>query len=364
VRILITLTRLNAGGVQRSVASIVPELSRKGHSVVVHTLSQHDDDFFALPPDVHRITDRGFGESQSLLRGTWTNVHRVFRLVKHVKRYRPDVLIAHEVNMNVLAIAAGCLTRTPVVVCEHSDPARATSPRQWDLARRLLYRRAEVLVVPATSSLCWANRISRSKALTIPNAIDDRFFGTRAVGSDRVIVAAGRFVPSKAFDLLVRAFAASGVADRGWSLHLFGEGAEQSKLEALVWELDLAASVSVHPPTDALDAVFSRASVLACTSEHEGFGLVLLEAMAAGLPVVAAPCSGAPNTFLRHGHNCLISSDRSVQEVAAVLIEIVNDGSLRANLAEKGRETAAFFRVENVCAQWVRILESVTASTR
>ena len=109
---------------------------------------------------------------------------------------------------------------------------------------------------------------------------------------DRVVLIAQRLQPEKRTDVGIRAFAASGLADDGWTLEIAGAGPERGALEALATDLGIGASTRFLGYRTDLPQVMDRAGMLIAPCPVEGLGLTLLEAMAGGLPVVAAGAAG------------------------------------------------------------------------
>ncbi len=109
---------------------------------------------------------------------------------------------------------------------------------------------------------------------------------------DRVVLIAQRLQPEKRTDVGIRAFAASGLADDGWTLEIAGVGPERGALEGLATDLGIGASTRFLGYRTDLPEVMDRAGMLIAPCPVEGLGLTLLEAMAGGLPVVAAGAAG------------------------------------------------------------------------
>ena len=103
---------------------------------------------------------------------------------------------------------------------------------------------------------------------------------------------AQRLEPEKGTDLALQAFAASGLAAKGWVLQVAGDGSQRFKLEALASELGIASQTVFLGMRDDVDRLLAEAAVLLAPCEIEGLGLTVLEAMACGLPVVAAAAGG------------------------------------------------------------------------
>jgi len=139
----------------------------------------------------------------------------------------------------------------------------------------------------------------------IPNAVPDVPAGPGDPGAHRLL-AAGRLINQKGFDLLLPAFAKVAVSHPDWSLDIFGEGAMRRRLEQLVVDLDLSSQVHIHGSTARLGDRMAEASVLVLSSRFEGFPLILLEAMGAGLSVVSFDCPTGPGEIITHERDGLL----------------------------------------------------------
>lgn len=146
------------------------------------------------------------------------------------------------------------------------------------------------------------------------------------------VVALGRLAPGKRLDLAIRAF--SRVVERvpGAVLEVWGEGAERSRLEALVAELGLDGSVRLPGATEDPAAVLSRAAVYVSASAFEGQGLALAEALALGTPAVAFDIRYGPRDLLAGGGGVLVP-DGDVDALADALVAVLGDDALRSRLA-------------------------------
>ena len=159
----------------------------------------------------------------------------------------------------------------------------------------------------------------------------------------------GRLAPNKAQHDVVLAFAAHRrLFDPAARLRLVGTSASDSYcrfLVSLVDELEVAEAVDlVGSVTDAeLDAEYSSADVFVCLSDHEGFGVPLLEAMAHGLPVVAFDAAAVPETL---GDAGVLLPDKDPALVAAVVHRVVSDAELRGRLIGRGRARLDDFGLE------------------
>lgn len=181
------------------------------------------------------------------------------------------------------------------------------------------------------------------RARVIPNGVRIADFAhIEPLVHDRpYILGIGRMVPQKGFDILLQAFAAI-VGDVDVDLLLAGDGPVRSELERLAGELGLSSRVRFLGPLDrpAAASAFHGAEVFALPSRLEPQGIVVLEAMAAGTPVVASAVGGVPET-VTDGVNGLLADGPTDGSLADAIRRVVTDPKLRTGLVDCGRRTAA-----------------------
>jgi GalNAc-alpha-(1->4)-GalNAc-alpha-(1->3)-diNAcBac-PP-undecaprenol alpha-1,4-N-acetyl-D-galactosaminyltransferase len=140
--------------------------------------------------------------------------------------------------------------------------------------------------------------VKREAVRVIPNPISGQFLGNVDWTTRRkqhTIVAMGRMVRQKGFDLLLQAFALCLERHPSWTLSLFGEGTEHQQLCALARHLGLEKQVRFEPATSEPEKVMRESDLFVLSSRYEGFPMVLLEAMASGLPVISFDCRSGPS---------------------------------------------------------------------
>lgn len=216
-------------------------------------------------------------------------------------------------------------------------------PRWHWLAQRWAARRAERVVVPSTAIAAFAGRrsgIAGEKFVVIPNAIDPEAFPRVEVFRGAVIRAGylGRLDPAKSPGLLLAALRAAGMEERA-ELHYFGDGPERAALEAEAGRMGLGGRVKFHGVVGRPQEALAGMDVLWQPSAVEGFGLVVIEAMASGVPVVSRGVGGVLDV-IRDGENGLLAEERSPHHVfASSLWRLRDEAGLRERLIENGVRT-------------------------
>lgn len=174
----------------------------------------------------------------------------------------------------------------------------------------------------------------------------------RSCGDAEVVVAAGRLVRQKGFDRLVDAWVEVARRHPRWELHIYGSGSEKDALTDQVHRLGLDGRVRLMGYTDDLLAKMAAASLYVMSSRSEGFPLVLLEAMAVGLPVVSFDCRNGPADIVRHARDGLLVPDHDVGALASTLCALLADPARRRRMGCAAVERARDHDLDAICARW------------
>lgn len=177
--------------------------------------------------------------------------------------------------------------------------------------------------------------------------------GSLSLGKTKRFLAVGRFsYQHKGFDLLIKAFTQFAKTNKDWTLDIVGEGPEKSLYQQLISEHHMESRISIHPFTNYVQAFYSNAQVYVLSSRWEGFGLVLVEAMAHGLPIVS---SDLPTSREIMGDFGLYFKNGDINDLARRLEE-----ATKIDWQQKSEEAlaiAARFDVETIVKQWKDIIE-------
>jgi glycosyltransferase involved in cell wall biosynthesis len=297
-----------------------------------------------------------------------------FRIARAARPFRPDLVHTHLVHADVHGAAASVLLRTPLVSTKHNDdPFRAGAFRY---VARLLARRAR-RIVAITESLARFNAervgIPRAKLVVVHYGLDAppaRWADNPplALPDDaRVLLALGRLVPQKGLDVAVRALSEVRRRHPDAVLVVAGEGPERRALEGLAAELGVGDALFLPGRAGDVAAHLARADLLVHPSRWEGFGLVLLEAMLASVPVVATRVSSIPE-IVADGETGVLVPPEDPQALADALARVLDDpGTLgaagRARALEHFSAEAMARRTAAVYAEAIRTTASAHDST-
>jgi len=275
------------------------------------------------------------------------------QLTRYLRSLRDGVLVSTRPGLN---IAAARLTRKGVVVVgqEHLHLGNNSRALRRSMARA--YRRLD-LVTTLTEGDARDYRAmlqGRTRVVCIPNAAPEARH--HSDGGAKVVVAAGRLTPQKGFDRLIAAFAGVSEQYPDWRLRIFGAGRDKALLKGLIVAHRLEGRVMLMGHTDRLAEEMADAAIFVLSSRAEGFPMVVLEAMAVGLPVVSFDCPTGPADMITDGVDGLLVAEGDVAALSASIRQLIGDPRLRARMGAEGRRTAARYDQRTICARWEAVL--------
>ena len=358
VRIVIVLPALGAGGSERVVSLIANSWAERGCQVAIITFERPDTPaYYEIDTRVELVRLGIPNERNGQLRGAWSAANRVRRLRGQLLRLSPNIVISFLTRTNILSLLAAQGTGIPVVVSERNNPELQTFGPAWIWMRKQLYPRAFGLVTMTKGAMNLFPPKQRARSWVIPNEAN-LSANLQSRRGQRVLAAVGRLVPQKGFDLLLEAFARVAAAQPDWTLVIWGEGPERAALELQRRMLGLDGRVQFPGVSKKPGLWIETADAFVLSSRYEGWGIVLLEAMAAGLPVVSFDCRFGPSEMVTHAEDGLLVPNGDVQALSAAISRLMDDETLRESLGEAAGKSARRFSRERFMAGWDEVIKA------
>lgn len=188
----------------------------------------------------------------------------------------------------------------------------------------------------------------------IPNAakfIAERF----SDGSAKRVIAVGRLDYQKGFDRLIMAWEKVRESMPDWRLDIFGQGEWKDMLQLMIDERGMQNCVRLNDPTKNIGEEYAESSMLVMSSNYEGFPMVMIEAMACGLPVVSFDFKCGPRDIITPGENGVIVSDGDIDGLADAMIKLMRDDAQRKRMGENAKRVVETFSEEKVMGKWVSL---------
>lgn len=359
---------LNAGGAERVMTALADGLAGRGHEVYLTTLNGRAAQFYEPCNAVRRVRLDLAEESNGPVRGLWANLRRIRAIRREVAAVAPDAIVSFGTTVNILALLACVGTGVRVYISERTNPAAHVLARRWRVLRRITYRWARALIVQTGRTADWfrAKLGPVPPVIVIANPVKPQIDGERldVVPPTPFVLAVGRLSREKGFDVLLRAFEAAARQCGGLNLAIAGEGSEAAALAALAEECAISARVFFLGQVKAVRSLMKRAEMFVLSSRYEGFPNVLLEALSAGVPVIAADCPSGPREILGDGRFGLLVPAEDPLALAAAIVSLMSDAALRQRLAQAAAQAVAPYQMDAIIGQWEDLLLGRTGGGR
>jgi len=368
MRILFLSTSMGMGGADSQLLSAAHGMRSRGHEVRIVSLTQ-------LGPMGLEAQRAGIPtESLDMRRGV-PDPRGLVRLVRLVRAWRPDVVHSHMVHANLMARVLRVITPVPVMV------STIHNIYEGGRLRMAAYRLTNALVDHVTIvSQAAADRFVRERIVpeslltVIPNGVDTEQFRRipREVGHSLrqslglegkfVWLAVGRFEIAKDYPNMLRGFARVRERFPQATLLLVGRGSLQSETERLAQSLDLGSGVRFLGVRDDVVQVMSAADGYVMSSAWEGMPMVLLEAAAAGLPIVTTRVGGN-HEVVRDGESGFVVPPRDHEALGRAMLQLMElSETERRSMGDRGREIIrAHYGLNRVVERWEELYRDVLA---
>lgn len=225
---------------------------------------------------------------------------------------RPDIIHSHFLNYGVIAVKLSKKENLPLVVTEHSSYMNKTSLPWWVKKRAVkTYSACDCIIAvstPLAENIKKATGFNCTVVHNIANISDNvETLRKSSENKQKLLVSAGNLLPGKGFDILLRAFNKALEKDNTIRLLILGDGPERKKLKAMASEMSISDKVTFHGKyrKENLPELCKDANAFVLASRYETFGVVYIEAMAMGLPVIATRCGG-PEDFVDESNGLLV----------------------------------------------------------
>lgn len=315
---------------------------RDTHKLSVSGLS---DNHFQIKTEtsdgIFELTQSGWSTSPRTILGLkawlWLG-ERLFK--KYVQRRgMPEVLHAHNgLYGGLLAMMIGKKYGIPYYITEHSSAflQNKFSPFQKAIIRDVLGSARQVFAVSKALSVAMRDVAPKVKISVMANFVETDFFKRehrKAVGSEFRLLSVGNLNANKGFDVLIRAFGKAFPQDRDVKLIIGGRGELAGELQQLIDSQGLSDNITLTGllSREQVAEGLSGSDAFVLASRYETFGVVFVEALAAGVPIIATKCGG-PQEFLNDTNAILVDPD-NVEQLAQALTQMRSNHS-QYNVAE------------------------------
>lgn len=345
-----------AGGIERVIASHISFMSDKCQVALI--TKDERPSFFALQDGVQR--DTLLVDFTMDMKSRWRRIFKIalsslktiVALKKKFKKYNPDVVYVAS-PLSLLEVVLAGMKSSRILVTEHSSFS-AYNP-VYKLIISNLYPRVGLLTVPTKLDSEFYMRRGISNAY-IPNPLPMDPKESSDL-STKWALCVGRFTDDKRHDLLLDIWHLSDIQRLGWKLRIVGKGERELDLRKKIDELGLSNSVFIEEPTARIQEKYIGASLFLLTSRAEGFGLVLAEAMAFGVPCICFDCPSGPRDIVDDNLSGRLLREGDVDGYVEALRQLAADQELRQEFGLRAKVSVKKFHAETVSTEFNRVFD-------
>ena len=196
-----------------------------------------------------------------------------------------------------------------------------------------------------------------SNVVVINNPIENKSKNVSSLNNKRVI-AVGRYVYQKGFDLLLEAWAIVLKKHADWHLYIYGYGDKDFYID-YANKLGIINNCHIMNAVGNIDDEFAISSIFAFSSRFEGFGMVLVEAMSCGLPCVSFDCPCGPKDIIDDGKNGFLIKNYNIEEFAEKLINLINDDTKRIIMGYEAMLSSKRYKIDKIANNWKLLFDKL-----
>ena len=342
LRIAMVITRSDTvAGVQVHVRDLSKELIARGHQVTVlaggtgpflDDLNRNQIPFISVPSLVRPIDP---------IRDTAALVH----LRRHFKQLKPDLVSTHSSKAGWLGRLAARSLGLPSTLTSHGWNFTPGIPPRAAAFRRLAERIAATFTTRIIAVAQYDRELALSQRVGRPDQLATIHYGVPTIPENlhahperepAQIIMVARLDVQKDHSTLFRALSA--LKERDWTVELVGDGPRETQMRKLANELGIAERIQFAGLQRDVAERLARSQLFALTTNYEGFPISILEAMRAGLPVVASDVAGVRES-VQDGRTGLVVPVRDVAATTAALDKLLSSGALRQEMGLAGRRS-------------------------
>jgi glycosyltransferase involved in cell wall biosynthesis len=351
----------NEGGVAR-VLSLKLNCLIEQFGYEVHVLTQNQGNFPLFYSFHEKIVFHDM-----ILEGTIFNFFNSFRksLKSNIQTIQPDVIVVCDNGLKAYTIPFILSVDIPIVLECHGSKYIEESHLKTDLISRfksfLKYKFKDFSANKFSKLVTLSNESLKEwnvkNGLVIPNPCWIKN-GIRSDLKTKKVIAVARNSFEKGLDRLLVIWKKVTEKNPDWILDIYGESV--ADLKPLVLELEMESNVNLNESVKNISEKYLSSSIYVMTSRSEGFPMVLLEAMASGLPCVAYDCPCGPRAIINEGENGFLIEDGNVDSFVQKLELLIEDENLRLQMGTNAQESVKKYDLDSIMQKWKSLFESLS----
>lgn len=365
------------GGADRVISEKANWLADHGYEVGIITDTQLGrEPVFPLSSKV-KLIDLAIDFSQEYGHGILMRIYMYFKLMRIYRKRMTDVLMQNHPDIVITTLG-----RDISFIGKIKDGSRkigeAHTTKHFIRNFHLMEER-NVLFKYLTKFFRWImdREVNKLDALVVLTSQDKHEWGNKipvyvipnsypfypdipSTCDEKQAIIVGRYNSAKGYNYLLDAWKLVYQKHPDWIINIFGSGEYEDDVRNRIFNEGLQDVVIMNPPTDHIMEEYLKSSIYVMSSVFEGFAMVLLEAMACGLPCVSFDCPYGPRNVITEGEDGFLVEHLNSRALADYICILIEDKALRKRMGEKGRHNVLRFSRATIMSQWVDLFETVT----
>ena len=376
-RITIFTFNLEIGGIEKHISTLSQMFHDEYEVEIISTFKGGDVPAFNIPDNVvirYLINEkpndvsvkklwrdkRIFSILKEFIRRAWLKFLAFLRNKNAIQNIKTDIIITSHIHYSRLV---GKFIKDDSVLLVSGDHNYHQGNNKYIESLLKSVEKFDCLVV-ASNELAdfYRDKLVNTRVVCIPNALDEMSPYKSELNSKRLI-AVGRFSPEKGFDDLIDVMMMVNEKDDRIKLTLIGDGFCSSTIKEKVKNLNLQDCIDIpgFKTQKELEQYYLNSSLYVMTSHTEAFGIVLIEALNYGLPLIAFDCASGPRNLINEKVGFLIAN-RDKMEMANEIVELLN-GSKLINMQDDISDYVQRYSFKNVKKQWMQLLDELSSNS-
>ncbi|SFC21143.1 Glycosyltransferase involved in cell wall bisynthesis [Flagellimonas taeanensis] len=343
------------GGLERVLSIKASYLcDQLGHEVHIITLNdKHDSIFFKFSPNIKLHNIHLKSSPIAYAHGYLQGIRKI------IAEVNPDIILVCDDGLKGMLLPRLMGKTKPMVYERHVSKNIAVQSDSPSLLQKIKAKiqytlmawggsKYDAFVVLTKGNL---NEWKLQNLRVIPNPLSFAP-GESSHDREKVVIAVGKHSFQKGYDLLMEAWKIVGPKHPDWKLEIYGKSNPNFSIEPLIEKYGLQSSVHLFGPTKEIDSKFLRSSIHVLSSRYEGFGMVITEAMACGLPSISFDCPYGPSDIITDGHNGLLVENGKTEDMANSISKLIEDDALRKRLGHNAKISVNRYKIREMGKVW------------
>jgi glycosyltransferase involved in cell wall biosynthesis len=306
-----------------------------------------------------------------LLKGDFFQFFKSFSkgLKSKIKTIQPDIIVVCDNGLKAYIIPFILKNKVPLILEMHSSKFIEEREIKKNIFAKLLsnfvsvfkknginkYDRFVVETIESVSE--WKVK----NAIVIPNPL---WFTTEEFSTleSKKVIAVGRHTYEKGFDRMLQIWRKVVVKYPDWILEIYGKSNESIDLRELAKSLDISNNIVFHEAVQEIDKKYLEASFFLMTSRFEGFGMVLIEAMASGLPCIAYDCPCGPRAIISQKEDGILIENGNESDYVKAIETLIENVTLRKEMGEKAKLSSEKYNIDKIMQSWDQLFVGIKKS--